>query len=129
MGIWIVSGTVSVILVQVEREQRMHAAGTHHQVWASEPFLTGEIEAAKTNWRPLVSYTANLRRVGEQLLGTNAAWQRLSELSPPGKRGPFLMQMVDTQHPWYWSAGVLVSLFALSTCILHYSIKSVDRLK
>jgi ABC-2 type transport system permease protein len=129
MGIWIVSGTVSVILVQVDWAQRMHAAGTHHQVWASDAAMAEEIEAAKSNWRPLVSYTANLRRIGEQLLGTNAAWQRLSELSPPGKRGPLLMQMVDTQHPWYWSAGVLAALFGFSAAILHYSIKSVDRLK
>ena len=29
--------------------------------------MASEIEAAKTDWRPLVSYTANLRRIGEQL--------------------------------------------------------------
>jgi hypothetical protein len=33
------------------------------------------------------------------------------------------------QYPWYWSAVVLVGLFALSACILNLSIKSLDRLK
>ena len=42
----------------------------------------------KTDWRPLISYTANLSRVGEQLLGTNAAWERLSQLSPPRPAQP-----------------------------------------
>jgi hypothetical protein len=63
------------------------------------------------------------------LLGTNASWERLSQLSPAGARGPFLMQMMYTQHPWYWSAAVLAGLFAISACILNLSIKSLDRLK
>jgi hypothetical protein len=129
MAIWIVSSTVALILVEVDRAQRMHAAGARHHDWAREEFIADEIEAAKSNWRPLVSYTANLHRVGEELLGTNAAWQRLSDLSPPGNREMILMQMVEAQYPWYWSAGVLVLLAALCAGILHFSIKSVDRLK
>ena len=35
-----------------------------------------EAEAAPTNWRPLCSYTANLQRLGEALLNTDAAWVR-----------------------------------------------------
>ncbi len=31
-------------------------------------------EAAPSNWRPLCSYTANLQRLGEALLNTDAAW-------------------------------------------------------
>ncbi len=79
-------------------------------MWANEEFLSAEIEAAKSDWRPLVSYTANLRRIGERLLGTNAAWERLGQLSPAGQRSHILLQMMGNQYPWYWSAAVLVGI-------------------
>jgi hypothetical protein len=107
----------------------MHESGTHPGMWASEEVVASEIEAAKSDWRPLVSYTANLRRIGELLLGTNASWERLSQLSPAGQRGPLMMQMVNWQFPWYWSAAVLIVIFGLSAWILNYSIRSLDRLK
>ena len=129
MGIWILSGIVSVALMSIEQEQRRHEAGVHSRPWANEEFLNSEIEAAKSDWRPLTSYAANLRRIGERLLRTNAAWERLGQLSPPGKRNQILLQMMGNQYPWYWSAAVLVGLFLLSACILNFSIKSLDRLK
>jgi ABC-2 type transport system permease protein len=129
MGFWIVTSTVSLILSQVVQVQRMQQSGTHPGMWASEEIVASEIEAAKSDWRPLVSYTANLRRVGERLLGTNASWERLSQLSPAGQRGPILMQTLNSQFPWYWSAAVLVALLGLSAWILNHSIKSLDRLK
>jgi ABC-2 type transport system permease protein len=129
MGLWIITSTVSLILTQVAQVQRMHESGTHPGMWASEETVASEIEAARSDWRPLVSYTANLRRIGERLLGTNTAWERLSQLSPAGQRGPIMMQMVSSQFPWYWSAAVLLALFGFSAWILHYSVKSLDRLK
>ncbi len=91
--------------------------------------VTEELEDSKTNWRPLVSYTANLSRVGVQLLGTDACWRKLSELESPFDRNRFLAQSLGPQYPWYWSAGVLAGLFGLSTCILSLSIRSLDRLR
>jgi ABC-2 type transport system permease protein len=129
MGIWILSSTVSWVLMKVELEDRQHQAGIHSRHWASEEFLAAEIEAANSDWRPLVSYTANLSRIGEHLLHTNAAWERLRDLSPAGQRSAYLLQMIGNQHPWYWSAAVLACLFLLSLCILNLSIKSLDRLK
>jgi ABC-2 type transport system permease protein len=129
MGMWILTSTVSLVLMKIEQEQRRHQAGVHSHFWAKEAYLNAEIEAAKSDWRPLISYTANLSRVGERLLRTNAAWERLGQLSPPGQRNQILLQMMGNQYPWYWSAGVLAGLFALSACILHFSIKSLDRLK
>lgn len=129
MCIWILTNTVSFVLMTVDHEQRKHAAGVRGSFWKNEEFLTAEIEAAKTDWRPLVSYTSNLRRVGEHLLDTNAAWKRLGELSPAGERTQILLQMMGNQYPWYWSAAVLVGLFVISICILNFSIKSLDRLK
>jgi ABC-2 type transport system permease protein len=129
IGIWILSSTVSWVLVKVEQEQRRHEAGVHSRFWANEEFLAAEIEAAKSDWRPLVSYTGNLSRIGEHLLRTNAAWERLGELSPTGQRSTYQLRLISNQYPWYWSAGVLIVLFLLSLCILNFSIKSLDRLK
>ena len=97
--------------------------------WSSEDFEAEEIEAAKTNWRPLVSYTANLSRVGRQLLGTDACWRTLSELEPAYGRKRYLHQYTGPQYPWYWSAGVLAGIFGLSACILSFSVRSLDRLR
>jgi ABC-2 type transport system permease protein len=88
-----------------------------------------ELQAAKSNWRPLVSYTANLSRLGQQLLGTEAAWRKASELVPAQYRDDFLLRRLGPQYPWYWSAIVLAVLFGLSACILNYRIRSLDRLK
>jgi ABC-2 type transport system permease protein len=88
-----------------------------------------EKEAARTNWRPLVSYTANLWRLGHRLLDTDAAWTRISELAPPEARERVLQKSLGPQYPWYWSAAVLAALFGLSVCILNYRIRSLDRLK
>jgi ABC-2 type transport system permease protein len=129
LGVWILSSTVSVVLMSVEHERRVSQAGMNEQFWGNDEFLQDEIDAAKSDWRPLVSYTSNLSRVGERLLGTNAAWERLGQLSPPAQRSTFLLQMMGNQYPWYWSAGVLVVLFGLSLAILNFSIKSLDRLK
>jgi hypothetical protein len=129
IGVWILSSTVSLVLTTVEQERRISEAGVPPQFWVSEEHLQNEIEAAKSDWRPLVSYSANLRRVGERLLRTNAAWERLLELAPAGQRSQFLWQLNGNQYPWYWSAGVLAVLFVLSVGILNFSIKSLDRLK
>lgn len=129
MGIWLLTSTVSTVLVKIEQEQRLHSAGVRSLFRASEEVLSNEIEATKSDWRPLVSYTANLRRVGERLLQTNAVWDRLGQLSPAGERSRILLQMMGNQFPWYWSATVLAGVFVVSACILNLSVKSLDRLK
>ncbi len=88
-----------------------------------------EWRAARTNWRPLLSYTANLSRVGQLLLGTDTAWQELSRARPPEDRDDFLLNHLGPQYPWIWSASVLTVLFGLSACILNFRIRSLDRLK
>lgn len=135
LAIWFVSGVVAGILESNDQQQRHR-----HQGWQAanrapdvdytlQDFVETEREAAKTNWRPLVSYTGNLQRVGQEMLGTDAAWEKLSKLQPPNVRGQFLLAVLGPQYPWYWSAAVLAGLFGLSTCILKWSIKSLDRLK
>jgi ABC-2 type transport system permease protein len=130
IGVWIITSTVSLVLVNIEADSRMHEGhGRHRGRKHSEEYYATQIESSKQDWRPLVSYTGNLRRIQERLLRTNDAWARLSELSPKGSRGPFLWRMTGTQYPWYWSAAVLVGLAVVSAGVLNFSIKSLDRLK
>ena len=159
LGVWIVSGIVATVLqstYQVQRRQESYrrsmavqqgiptpeppppqARGLRRQLrarpprqsWGNDEFEKDEREASKTNWRPLLSYTANLSRVGRQLLGTDAAWRTLSELEPVYGRERFLFRSEGPQYPWYWSASVLAGLFGLSACILSLSVRSLDRLR
>jgi ABC-2 type transport system permease protein len=155
VGIWIAGNIVSGLLemvVQVQRQQahwhqmplaaestppnlsreerrrRMQDLREKQELWQAE-FETAQFDASKTDWRPLVSYTANLARVGRKLLGTDACWEKLSEAQPPQMRKRFVATWTGPQYPWYWSAGVLVGLFALSAGILSLSVRSLDRLR
>ena len=65
----------------------------------------------------------------QKMLGTDAAWQRLAKLHSTYERPQFLLTFMGPQYPWYWSASVLAGLFGLSACVLHFQVKSLDRLK
>jgi ABC-2 type transport system permease protein len=130
IAVWVGSGMVSHVLEQASnQQQRMRQAWRANQGMPGDDYFAEQIRASESNWRPLVSYTANLSRVGQELLGTDAVWRRLSEVQPPPQRGMFLLQVLGPQYPWYWSAAVLTGLLALSACILNFRIKSLDRLK
>lgn len=106
-------------------------------------------EAAPTDWRPLCSYTANLHRLGEALLNTDAAWVQIGRAieAPRAALGPMfggraarggtdsavnerrLADQIVPQYPWIWSAGVLAALSGLSLWILSMRVKSLDRLR
>jgi ABC-2 type transport system permease protein len=126
LAIWIITSLVSTILDRLEQERRTRP---YHMKTMAKADFQEELRAAKTNWRPLVSYTANLSRIGQQLLGTDAAWEKLSELRPASERTQFLLKNMGPQYPWYWSAAVLAGLFGLSACILHFRVRSLDRLR
>jgi ABC-2 type transport system permease protein len=158
LGVWFVSSIVGTVLETVNREQRMSnryraayqmrsaqnanaqpqtAQERQRQFEAQlaaqrkvfDEIERDELEAAKTDWRPLVSYTANLARVGQAMLGSDACWKRMSMNLPENGRGRFLMENMGPQYPWYWSAGVLIVLMGVSACILNFRVKSMDRLK
>lgn len=128
LAVWLGSGAVSGVLQGIEHEQRRHATRGFGGANSSS-FVEEELQAARTNWRPLVSYTANLARVGEEMLGTPEAWDRLARLRPGAEGDMARLRNVGVQYPWTWSAGVLLALFGLSAWILNRSIKSLDRLK
>ena len=156
LGIWFVTGITSQMLQEVSREQRRHtvyADIARHQPAmmprSSDPFeqmrrqrewqrewdraeqklQAADAAASKTDWRPLISYTGNLSRLGQQLLGTTKAWRVVSVLMPADQRESFLYDYTGPQYPWYWSAVVLAALFGCSAWILNRRVKSLDRLK
>jgi ABC-2 type transport system permease protein len=86
-------------------------------------------EAAKTDWRPLFSFTANVSRVGRHWLGADASWEKLAETVPAEERDGYLNAHMGPQYPWYWSAIILAVLVGLSVCVLSFRVKSLDRLR
>lgn len=123
IGMWFVTNSVALVLMLVNMEQQ--ARERHRAVTAGERI---DVNAdpqrdAERDWRPLVSYTENLSRIGQQLLGTDAAWERLSRLHPE------VLEFRGPQFPWYWSAAVLTGWLVLSICILNIRIKSLDSLR
>jgi ABC-2 type transport system permease protein len=154
LGIWFIGSITGTILQSVEREQRRQAIGLevfneqhpdeaispnqpHHRIRRRdvasldyfERIAAAENEAQKKDWRPLTSYTANLSRIGHQLLGTNRAWENVARILPAPERPMFLMNFTGPQYPWKWSAFILLGLFGFSAWILHTQVKSLDRLK
>jgi ABC-2 type transport system permease protein len=88
-----------------------------------------EFDAARSDWRPLLSYMANITRVRESLLNSNAQWEKFGAIQPGGVTPSFRLAHFNPSYPWYWSAIVLLCLFGLSTWILNAKVKSLDRLK
>jgi ABC-2 type transport system permease protein len=124
LGIWLIGNVTAGVLELLNQGQQVRRAYA-----ASDEFQSQLLESAQSNWRPLVSYTANLSRLGQQLLGTDAVWDKLSLLRSENQRATFLVNFQGFHYPWYWSAAVLIGLAILSVCILKFSIRSLDRLK
>jgi len=129
IGIWFVTGMVSSVLIMADAHDQIRETRRSGMRWMGDDAQSERLAKAKSDWRPLVSYTKNLTRIGDEMLGTRAAWERLSQLPPAGQRGQLLSQLFTMQCPWYWSAIVLVALAALSICILNFAVKPLDRLK
>jgi ABC-2 type transport system permease protein len=127
LAIWLGSGVVSGVLQGIEHEGRRHASRRLGE--NASGFVEQELESARTDWRPLVSYTTNLSRVGEEMLGTPQAWEKLARLQPRPERDMTRRRDVGVESPWTWSAGVLLALLGLSIWTLNRSIQSLDRLK
>jgi len=142
LGIWIVSGLTAASLEeayskQIARESYRAAEmepPQHHLIRLMgssqvNDFEQRMLEAQAHDWRPLISYIDNLSRLRQALLGSNQAWESLAKLHPIPDRSRFLLMFRGPSYPWYWSAFVLLGLFGLSACVLHFQVKSLDRLK
>jgi ABC-2 type transport system permease protein len=133
-------------------------AGRWYQAWgpataqAREKAQARQGETLRSDWRPLCSYVANLDRMGDLFLNTDAAWVMIGKaverpraaiegafgpggFGPRGRRGggpPNERRLADQmvlQYPWEWSAGVLAGLIGLSTWTMTRRIKSLDQLR
>ncbi|MFL5327491.1 MAG: ABC transporter permease [Gemmataceae bacterium] len=107
---------------------------------------------ASSNWRPAVSYTSNLSRIGDALFNVDQAWVTIGKtierpraamapalaihshgnvpkqlLGPANERA--LADRMAWQFPWQWSALILAGLWLLSILVLSSRVKSLDRLK
>jgi ABC-2 type transport system permease protein len=154
VGVWFVTSLVGFTLESVHRYQRIFekiqsvnaaekadangeqasaAEEQQHrsnaQMKAMNNIMQEEIEDAKTDWRPLASYSGNLDRIGQALLRADSCWEKLSLTMPEEQRGVFLFSNMGRRYPWEWSALVLIGLFGVSVCILNFRVKSLDRLK
>ncbi len=177
LGLWTISSTVAVVLDGIHREALSRAIWQEETARSEREQPPGEAsargrpmgrfnqpqwqrvqervekavaEAAPANWRPLCSYTGNLKRVGEALLDTDAAWVQIGRAieRPRAAMQPFfgrpsggtsadqsqinerrLADQLVPQYPWIWSLGVLSGLLGLSLCTLSMRVRSLDRLR
>jgi ABC-2 type transport system permease protein len=141
--VWLVSTMVSTVFELVQYHETRHFSRQEMLNERREGFqfnmrqraelderTSAKLQAsAPRDWRPLLSYRANLARIGDALVGRNAAIARLAELQPENFRQTFSRATMGYQYPWQWSALVLAAYFGLSACILNLSIRSLDRLK
>lgn len=125
LALWLGSSAASGFLQSIDMAHRRHQAWNEQRQDSAE----SDLEHARSNWRPVVSYTANLSCVGQEMLGTEDAWAKIAEDMPGPDRARFMVQNIGVQHPWPWSAAALLGAFVLSAVILNRSIKSLDRLK
>jgi ABC-2 type transport system permease protein len=152
-GLWVISSTVAGVLGGIQRDTVSRPMWQEEQAKAAgRPIdwrkVNGSVEQAlakeaPTNWRPLCSYAANLERLGEALLNTDAAWveigramqmpqnalQRLLGRGAAPADDRRLADQMAPQYPWIWSAGVLAGLLGLSLWTLNTRVKSLDRLR
>jgi ABC-2 type transport system permease protein len=129
IGILVIGAVVSSVLESIDYHERIRAAYRDGARPSRADIAAIQQEISADDWRPLVSYTANLSRIRGELLGTNKSWETLYAWMPPDTRAQFLNRFLGPAYPWYWSAAVLLALLGLSTCILKFKIKSLDRLK
>ena len=130
------AGTLMLALSSLSRNSRYVAI-----MWAGFWIITGTLgtaltEAIRADWCPIISYRENLERLGNTLLDTTSAYEKLAGvtqgLQPQRqRRGPPRQRegLIEPNPPWYWSAGVLAGLFGFSLCILTTRVKSLDRLR
>ena len=111
-------------------------------------------EEQRADWRPLISYSGNLQRIGYALLGSRDAWEKVDLVrgtrfqggnvqnvphdpqfhgnvphNALANQGESLASKMVPSYPWYWSALILLGLGGLSVWILNTRVKNLDRLR
>src|SRR5205823_14667024 len=108
-------------LTPEDRQKLQQAEDLAQQVYA---------DAIRDDWRPALSYTANLARLASMFLDTGDTMRPLVNVFVRGRRADAAVAaLAGPQYPWYWSAGILAGLFGLSLWILKTRVRSLDRLR
>lgn len=137
VGVWFVSGAVAGVVTGIRFEMANRDThswpGDHRDRVAMQKWFEHkqkiQTDFFRDDWSPMLSYTANLDRVGRVILNTDAAWEKLGTLMSSPRGQTSVTQMMGPQYPWYWSALVLAGLAGLSLWILSARVKSLDRLR
>jgi ABC-2 type transport system permease protein len=136
VGVWFitsaVSGVVGGIRYDLDRRERMQQVfragkAVDQQFWMKE--RDSQAEFFRNDWSSMISYTANLQRIGRVIMNTDAAWEKWFALLPGQNMDTVKSQLMGPLFPWYWSALVLAGLAGLSVWILTLRVKSLDRLR
>lgn len=148
------AGLLMLAFSSLSRNSR-HVTALWMGLWLVGNVVSGAMLATpQRDWAPLLSYTNNLRLVGDALLDSNTAWEKVNELIRSGQHmaqsnappfGPFgrnqgveatyeidgqpVGPIVLSKLSWPWPAGVLVGLAVVSVAILSTRVRSLDRLK
>jgi ABC-type transport system involved in multi-copper enzyme maturation permease subunit len=117
----------------LQRQRELHQKQQEDQMNARFARQVAVLEASLYDWRPMISYTANLDRVGRFLFGVDAVAERVAtEVLPPqaGPVGRVAVRYIlsGPQYGWYWSALVLLVLFGASLWLLTTRVRSLDQL-
>jgi len=124
IAVCLISSSVASILGVIHTESSVRQArGDRQALWQS--FLD--------DWRPVLSYTANLDRVGRALFGVDAVAKDFAEkllppMAPKENRVQVQFRLSGAQFPWQWSALVLLVLFGVSLWLLTTRVRTLDRL-
>jgi ABC-2 type transport system permease protein len=144
------AGTMVLAISSLTRNSR-YVAAIWFGFWLLSNVIGGiMVETVRKDWCHLISYSSNLKNIGDGLLDTPRAWQQIAKLTeaapavnphmmmaPPGSRQPpppprqprRQREREVPKPPWHWSAGILVGLFGISAWILNSRVKSMDRLR
>jgi len=148
VGLWLISGSTATVLTGINADSAQREVYQRQQASMPRPgtrvtpadaaaydrlreeMQEARAEAMRNDWRPMLAYTNNLKRIGTALLGTDEAFEQFTSLiKRPGRRKTTVSEMSGPQNPWYWSAGVLAGLMGISLWILTSRVKSLDRLR
>jgi ABC-2 type transport system permease protein len=145
------AGTLMLALSSLSRNSR-YVGGMWVGIWILSGLTAGILsDTVRKEWCPVLSYPGNLRRLGEVLLDTKSATDRLQRVlprpgsgppsfeTPPGGRNrpgrinrppppPFEPPRLPAA-PWTWCALVLAGLFGNSLWFLTFRVITLDRLK
>jgi ABC-2 type transport system permease protein len=133
LGFWLVTNVSSwtvagIMQVQYEMERRQRWMEQRAAAPRGRPVPPPQIERP-VDWYRMLSYTSNLNALCHVMFDTNTAWDHIGSFFQPREREEMKYAVGGPRYPWYWSACILLGLGILSTWVLSFRVKSLDRLR